>query len=72
MSLTRKHFEAVAASIKKEVDRIKSKEINPEKFTNEATYALQSMQEVANHVAVSFGKENERFNRTKFMEACGF
>ena len=61
--LTRKVFEQVAASVKKSVDKSdETLDINLYKFAGE----------MARDLADYFERENPRFDRDRFMKACGF
>ena len=61
--LTRKVFEQVAASVKKSVDKAdETLDIQLYKFAGE----------MAKELADYFERENPRFDRDRFMKACGF
>ena len=60
--LTRKVFKQVAASVKKSVDKAdETLDINLYKFAGE----------MANELADYFERENPRFDRDRFFNACG-
>ena len=61
--LTRKVFEQVAASVKKSVDKA-DRTYNDE--------LRQFADDMACELADYFQRENPRFDRDRFMKACGF
>ena len=60
--LTRKVFEQVAASVKKSVDKA-------DETLDANLYGFAA--EMANELADYFQKENPRFDRDRFFNACG-
>tara|TARA_B100001750_G_C15222000_1_gene453719 strand:+ start:144 stop:335 length:192 start_codon:yes stop_codon:yes gene_type:complete len=60
--LTRKVFEQVAASVKKSVDKADA--------TNNAELH-RFAEDMAMELAIFFGRENPRFDRDRFYQACG-
>ena len=60
--LTRKVFEQVAASVKKSVDKA-------DETLDANLYGFAA--EMANELADYFQKENPRFDRDRFLDACG-
>lgn len=60
MSMSRKHFVAVAATIATEVRRSE---------TPEVTTALEN---VARDLAFVFKSDNTAFDKARFLTACGF
>lgn len=63
MSFSRKHFETVASSI----SRTRMASTIGKKQTPEQVLRL-----VATDLAATFAAENPRFDRERFMKACGF
>jgi len=57
--MTRKHFEAIAALINAEQ-------------SDKTGEAWQAVRDVAVRLAAQFNIENPRFDRDRFMTACGF
>ena len=57
--MTKKHFQALAKAVKDRVDNI----------SNESKAA--SLVYLANDIADVCKRENDRFDRAKFLEACG-
>ena len=55
---TRKHFEAVAAILKAQ--------------DTENYDVFKAVREIARNMADVFQASNERFDRNRFMQACGF
>lgn len=64
--MTRKHFEAVAQTIKDEFEATLPSS-NPE-FIRGAAYAVS---ETAYSLADYFARENPNFDRNRFLTACG-
>ena len=60
--LTRKVFEQIAASVKKSVDKA-----DETLDTNLYGFATEMAHELADY----FQKENPRFDRERFLDACG-
>lgn len=67
MAMSRKHYAAIAAEIK-DVTAIYGPDQNSVMDRN----VLLAMKAVAGRLAVIMQIDNERFDRDKFMEACGF
>lgn len=64
--MTKKHFEAIARTIRDEFEATLPSS-DPE-FIRGAAYALE---ETAKSLADYFARENPRFNRAQFLTACG-
>lgn len=58
--LTRKHFEMIARNVKSVRDHSRSD-----------TFATHCVDRLARNLADEFANENERFNRERFLDACG-
>lgn len=68
MSMTRKHFEAIAADIK-------DAQIEANQFTlsdAELSQSLEGIRMVADRLADTFERFNDNFDRARFIKACGF
>lgn len=67
--MTRKHFEKVASVLAIRVQRIRENDIS----SPEAKVAKsQEVYAIANALADAFSTENPRFDRQRFLIACGF
>jgi len=64
--MTRKHFEAVARAIREEVDSL------DEIHTVARVMCRLSLLGVAERLADVFAEESGRFDRDRFLTACGF
>jgi len=63
---TRQHYEAIAGIFAKTIDPgDRTDKISP----NEYTYAV--LESMGDDLADYFAKDNPRFDRKKFLEACG-
>lgn len=68
MSATRKDYVALAAAIKRQLTDARA-------FSStdaEAAAIIRALREVARESASHFATGNERFDRGRFMHACGF
>lgn len=63
--MTRKHYEAVAAVIRDEVDSVSDLP------TVQAVIVRISLLNVADGLADVFAADNPRFDRERFLAACG-
>lgn len=59
MSVSKKHFETIAA------------ELRAAKELDSNTAARQSVERVAEGLSNIFARENPRFDRARFLKACG-
>lgn len=66
MSMTKKDYELLANTIKHE--RMNWKDNSGPVYGNEAVKALGQF---AGHLADHLSRENERFDRDRFLSACG-
>lgn len=57
MAMSRKQFVAIAAAVRESVEK------NPA--------GVEFYREVANKLAAIFADENDRFDRARFIKACG-
>lgn len=64
--MTKKHYEAIAAAIESQ-SRVRIAN-NPEA----QSARLQALCDVAEQFAIIARRDNPRFNRERFMSACGF
>jgi hypothetical protein len=64
--MTKKHFIALAAIIKSEIDSA-----NKIASNYEAVPAIVAAESIAFEFATYAGKQNSRFNRDLFLAACG-
>ncbi len=71
MALTKKHFEMIARRIKQQVEGIRTTTTTitsrPEKDR-----ALARLNDLACDMAFDFRRENENFDESRFIKACGF
>jgi hypothetical protein len=73
--MTQKHFVAIAATIKSEVDGHRYMIVVPAHATYDSeqhAYAVTVLQATAERLADQFQVFNSNFNRTRFLTACGF
>lgn len=68
MTMSRKHYEAVAEMIA-EVVADTPAHSDPEGFI--ATGRMQATRSIARGLASMFGEDNPRFDRQRFLDACG-
>ena len=61
--MTRKHFEAIAALIKAEQEQ---------PMYDDLPACREAVKDVALRLASQFNLENPRFDRQRFLTACGF
>jgi len=61
--MSRKHFESIAAAIKQQVDALRAVD---------RQIALGTVLDTANRLADCFSEANLRFDRSRFLSACGF
>ena len=61
--MTKRHFEAIAALIKAEQSQF---------MYDDLTVCREAIRDVAIRLAAQFNIENPRFDKAKFMAACGF
>ena len=64
--MTRKHFEAVARILKAEKDAGPDYNLEHRRDVHEVTVSA-----IAHGLVEFFGTENERFDRERFLTACG-
>ena len=64
--MTRKHFETIAAAIKAHATMARHYP------TQERNATLDALGGVADTIADACRQDNPRFDRRRFMEACGF
>lgn len=69
MSMTRKHFEAVAKSIKAEIELVEVLRTHDNRF--ESDTALDHLHNTARSLAEAFKGFNPNFNSVTFLTACG-
>lgn len=67
MALSKKHFEQTAANFKHTLDEANAT------YEGSALWAATNvLRNAASQMAASFAQENARFDRSRFMAACGF
>lgn len=59
MSVSKKHFEAIAAELRAAIE------------LDSKAAARQSVERVAEGLSNIFARENPRFDRARFLKACG-
>jgi hypothetical protein len=64
--MSKKHFIAIAATIRSQIDSESHLIAGPRK-----TVRLETIAESANRLADVFANENPRFDRARFLAACG-
>lgn len=69
MALSAKHFNQTATNIKAVVDEAYA---SYEAGSVALWAAMAVLKDVANQMASSFARENPRFDRQRFLAACGF
>jgi len=69
--LTKKHFEKIAGEFKYLTDMVKTGETNDMTEDMIAGY-FAGLEQLAENMAIGFQAENERFDKNRFMAACGF
>ena len=68
MSFTRKHYEIIARNIKGSIaDVAIAEEGSPERRVAK----INAIEMVARSLALEFERDNPRFDRTRFLVACG-
>jgi hypothetical protein len=73
MSLTRKHYEQFAhriANAQADIDRQKDQGVIQTAL--EAGFARNTLHQLAIGLSVDFALDNPRFDRQRFLKACGF
>lgn len=63
--MTRKHFQAIAEAVKRSSDRISFLDLEPSRMR-----LIMSI--MADEMADSLANDNPRFDRERFLKACGF
>ena len=66
MSMTRKHFNAIAADFAAAAAKIRTSSID----AYSTGYALGGLREVADNLCDTFGSVNPNFDRNRFLKAC--
>ena len=61
--MTKKHFEAIAMNIKVEQEQ---------PMYDELPACREAIRDVATRLSAQFNIENPRFDRARFLDACGF
>lgn len=67
MAMSRKHYTEAAEIVKRNLER--ATDGVPEDMAGNAEFALKN---VANDLADMFKRDNSAFDRSRFMDACGF
>lgn len=71
--MTRKDYELIAAAIKSHVDRLRAPDRSGYAVANAAMgLPLAAVEGTAKSVATALALDNPRFDRQRFMAACGF
>jgi hypothetical protein len=65
IAMTRKDYELIAAAIRMQVDSLREGQPS-------TTLSLIAVQECAVKIAGALMRENQRFDYTRFLTACGF
>lgn len=68
MAMSRKHYEHIAAAIKRQVELIRIQVAD----SDSAHIAEEIAEDLANDVANQFEADNPNFDRDRFLAACGF
>lgn len=72
--MTKKHYEAIANVLKKEYDKNihhRKNYFDNDKLWYEHKQKKQAITSVCNNLADYFAADNPKFNRDKFLTACG-
>lgn len=80
MALSKKHYEQFAQLFRNQIERINADTIYPfpQQQTNDAAtasaqkFAVDHLQNMAASMAAHFALDNPRFDRARFLRACGF
>lgn len=78
MTMSRQHFEAIAKVIRNHVNTQDAKLLQALKSdttsinTTDINARLMVLKQIANDMALMCASENPRFNKPRFMQACGF
>lgn len=70
--MTKKHFIAIAATIRAQLDGLNTEIIqNIDSDENPACQQAETVEETARRLCDVFTNENPRFDRARFLAACG-
>ena len=69
MALTKKHFIAIAADFKRQIDEDRA---SPDMTQRDKDAAFESMNILARKLSNTFRAENSNFDGERFLAACGF
>lgn len=67
MAMSRKHYREAAEVIREQVEQVKRDDLG----SIPTAVATDALRAVAAGLAVMFKADNSRFDRYKFMDACG-
>jgi uncharacterized protein (DUF1800 family) len=67
--MTKKHYEAIACIIKSTYNNAKL--YNGTMYRDTASERLETIEIIVSRLADYFASDNPKFNRTKFLQACG-
>lgn len=66
--MTKKDYEAIAKGIKNSLPICDNEKINPRAFKNDF---FKQARRTASYIADELQRDNARFNRQRFLKACG-
>lgn len=72
MALTKKHYEQIAADFKQQLDAIAAAKAEHYLVSDQDIVAVRYLRQLAEKMALDFALDNPRFDRERFLKACGF
>lgn len=72
MALSKKHYEQIAYSFKQQIDAIAAAKAEFYLVSDQDIAATRYLRQLAEKLALDFAIDNPRFDRERFLKACGF